>query len=346
MMRTLVRSPLLHFLVLGTAVYVAQGFYGEDAGGAYDRTAREITIPPARVDELQTRFTEQMGRVPDDAETDRMITAEVEEEILFREAVARGLLERDGGVQTRLIQKMLFLEGRATLDDAPALLARAVALGLHQDDIVVRRILVQKMRLLGGRLAADQAVSEADVERAYAERREVLRAPDRLSLTHVFVSRDRWGEATLDTARSVLDALVDASVPQAAGPERGDPFPLGHHLARRSRHDLERTFGSSFGESGFARSAPAAGHWTGPIPSAYGAHLVLVESVKPGVVPPLATVANRLRLEIEEERREANLEALLSDLRSLYRVRRDDVPTRATDIDANDDRDARGQETG
>ena len=82
------------------------------------------------------------------------------------------------------------------------------------------------------------------------------------------------------------------------------------------------------------------GRWTGPIPSAYGAHLVLVESVEPGVVPPLATVANRLRLEIEEERREANLEALLSDLRSLYRVRRDDVPTRATDIDANDDRDA------
>jgi len=342
MMRALLRSPLVHFLVLGTVVYLAQGFSADEAAGVHDRVAREITIAPAQVDELQARFTEQMGRVPDAAETDRMIAAEVEEEILFREAVARGLLERDGGVQTRLIQKMLFLEGEATLEDAPALLARAVELGLHQDDIVVRRILVQKMRLLGGRLEADQAVSEADVERAYTERREEFRAPDRLSLTHVFVSRDRWGDETFDTARTVLDTLVDASVPQAAGPERGDPFPLGHHLARRSRHDLERTFGSAFGESVFAQAAPAVGRWSGPIPSAYGAHLIFVESVEAGVVPPLSTVANRLRLEIEEERREANLEALLSDLRTRYHVRRDDVPARATDAEP----DARGQETG
>ena len=53
----------------------------------------------------------------------------------------------------------------------------------------------------------------------------------------------------------------------------------------------------------------------------HGLHLVFVESVEPGRVPPLEAVANRLRLEIEEQRRAANLEALLSDLRTRYSVR-------------------------
>ena len=55
--------------------------------------------------------------------------------------------------------------------------------------------------------------------------------------------------------------------------------------------------------------------------SAYGFHLVLVDRVETGTLPDLDFVADRLRLEIEEERREANLEALISDLRTRYEVR-------------------------
>ena len=124
-MRALLRSPLLHFLVLGTLVYVLQG--ASETPTEADAVDRVIAIDPARMAELRTTFTEQMGRGPNEIEVARMIDAEVEEEILFREAVARGLLERDGGVQTRLIQKMLFLEGEATIDEAPDLLARMQA---------------------------------------------------------------------------------------------------------------------------------------------------------------------------------------------------------------------------
>jgi len=317
-MRALLRSPLLHFLLLGTLVFAAQALTRTPAVED-EAVTRRIEIEPSVLAELERRFAETVGRAPNRSERDRMIDAEVEEEILFREAVARGLLERDGGVQTRMIQKMLFLEGDATIDEAPALLARAIELGLHREDIVVRRILVQKMRLVGSRLSDDQAVTPDDVEQRYARVRDRLRSPDRITLTQVFVSRDRPGDP-LDRARSLLASLEARPSTASEGPPQGDPFPLGHHLVGRSRSDLDRSFGAGFGEAVF-EGAVRTGVWQGPVESAYGFHLVLVDRVEAGSPPDLDLVADRLRLEIEEERREANLEALLSDLRARYEVR-------------------------
>ena len=308
------RSPLLHFALLGALLFVAQAMLAERD----DEAARyRIAIGAARLDELERDFLRRTGRPPDAAETAAMIESEVEDEMLFREAVARGLLERDGGVQTRLVQKMLFLEGEARLEDAPALLARAVALRLHEDDVVVRRILVQKMRLLGSSLREDQRVAPAEIEAAYRARREALRAPDRLDLVHVFLSRDDRGAALAEDAAAALETLRAGQTPVADAPALGDPFPLGHALAGHSEAELERRFGPGFGAAVFA-SEPD--RWVGPIESAYGAHLVRITAREPGEPPPLARVADRLRLELEETRRGENLDALLRALRTRYRV--------------------------
>lgn len=324
-MPSLFRSPLLHFVVIGALLYAARPLTQD--GVSVDVDAHRIAIGDERLDEMRRSFAEQAGRRPEPDELARMITAEVDEEILYREAIARGLLERDGGVQTRLIQKMLFLEGEADLADAPILLARAIELELHHEDVVVRRILVQKMRLLGSSLAKNQRVSHEEIAAAYERQRETLRAPDRLSVVHVFLSVDRRGEGIEAEAKALLEELARTGTLAAEGPARGDPFPLGHHLARRSQYDLERTFGAEFGASVFETQTDG---WVGPIASAYGLHLVRVTAREAGQVPPLEGVADRLRLQLEAERREANLEALLTDLRARYFVV---VPTRAAEND-------------
>ncbi len=315
-MPALFRSPLLHFLLIGVLLSIAQGWRSPGEESA-DVGVFRIAIEAGRMEEMQRSFAEQMGRTPADAEIGRMIEAEVEEEILFREAIARGLLERDGGVQTRLIQKMLFLEGGTKIEDAPALLARAVELGLHHEDIVVRRILVQKMRLLGSTLDASQIPTPREIADAYRSGRDELRAPDRLSLGHVFMSSDRRGERMRADALALRDELVAAATPANDAPTRGDPFPLGHRLERRSQNDLDRAFGARFGELAFALELE---RWSDPIASAYGLHLIRVDTHESGQVPPLESVSDRLRLQIEERRRDANLEALLSDLRTRYEV--------------------------
>lgn len=319
MLRSVLRSPLLHFLLLGTLLFVARATpraSGDDAAGP-------ISIAPERLGELERGFAEQTGRRPGPRETARIIEQEVEEEILYREAIARGLLETDGGVRTRLIQKMLFLEGDASLEQAPALLERAALLGLHREDVVVRRILVQKMRLIASALRADQRPTEADLRAAYAEGADRLRGPDRIDLTHVFLSADRRGPAVEADARALRTRLVAGEIAAEAAATAGDPFPLGHRLEDHSAADLDARFGGRFGEAVF--DTPSGG-WSEPIESAYGWHLVRVSARTPGRVPPFEAVAARLRLELEADRREANLDAWLRERRASAVVEVDGAP--------------------
>ena len=315
-MPTFFRSPLLHFMILGTLLFATQAWRAARPTAERGESFR-IALETDRLVELRRSFVEQTGRGPDSAEMARMIEAEVAEEILYREAIARGLLERDGGVQTRLLQKMLFLEGGTQIEDAGALLARAVELGLHREDVVVRRILVQKMKLLGSQLDPEQRVRVDEIAEVYREERETFRSPDRLTLAHVFLSRDRRGPTLERDARALRRRLIEHETPVSEAIALGDPFPLGHHLDRRSRDDLARSFGARFGEAAFALESEG---WSTPIESAYGLHLVRVEARERGRIPPLEAVTDRIRLQLEEQRRAANLEALQTHLRTRYEV--------------------------
>jgi len=326
-----IRSPLLHFLSIGMALFVADGL--REALVPFTRFATfapflplateqdpaplQIEIDAARLDMLEQGFVTQMGRAPDPDESVRLLAAEVDEEILYREALARGLLERDGGVQTRLIQKMLFLDGAAGIENAGELLRRAKQLGLDQDDIVVRRILVQKMRLFGSTLEESERPSWESIAARYAQTREAFREPDRISFVQVFLSADERLGATQGDAEALRRRLLDGSIGDEAAISLGDPFPLGHRFSRRSERDLTRSFGSAFGAQALELSP---GRWSQPIESAYGRHLLRVQSRKPGQIPDLEAVADRIRRDLERELRDAKLKTLLRDLRKRYEV--------------------------
>jgi hypothetical protein len=311
------RSPLLHFLALGVLIFVAnevrEGLRVPDDASA----TRRIEIDAARIETLEREFITQMGRAPDADELAGLLTAEIDEEILYREALSRGLLERDGGVQTRMIQKMLFLEGKTEIEDARALLDRARELELHRDDIVVRRILVQKMRLLGSMLDAEERPSAEDIASRYAETRESFREPDRISFGHVFLSADDRRESTLEDARALAVRLEAEAIDLESAIAIGDPFPLGSRFMRRSERDLSRSFGAHFATRALTVEP---GRWSQPIESAYGQHLVWIESRETGQSPPLEAVAERIRRELERELEAAKLEALLGVLQNRYEV--------------------------
>jgi hypothetical protein len=313
---SLLRSPLIHFLALGILVFVANEVW-ETLRVAQNSGPRRIEIDAARVETLEREFTTQMGRAPNADEVAGLLEAEIDEEILYQEALSRGLLERDGGVQTRMIQKMLFLEGKTEIEDAGALLDRAMKLELHQDDIVVRRILVQKMRLLGSMLDAKERPTDEEIASRYAETRETLREPDRISFGQVFLSADERRDSTLEDARALRARLESESIDLDSAVTLGDPFPLGYRFVRRSERDLARSFGARFGMRALEIELR---RWSEPIESAYGQHLLWVESRETGESPPLDAVADRIRRELEREFEAAKLEALLGDLQNRYEV--------------------------
>ena len=313
---SLLRSPLIHFLALGVLLFAAQSAWTTRLGSE-SASRPTIEISPERLATLETEFIAQAGHQPTRADRARLLQQEIDDEILLAEARALGLHERDGGVQTRLIQKMLFLDGEARLEDAPALLERARALELDRGDIVVRRILIQKMKLLGSALRQDERPNVAAIEARYAEQRDVLREPDRADLVHVFFSSDERGESARPQALDVRQKILGASIDPEKAIAFGDPFPLGHRLGQRAERDLVRSFGAGFGPA--VRAIPT-GTWSEPIESAYGVHLVFVASRTPGRIPPLIDVEDQIRRTLEHERQQAKFAAFQQSLRARYDV--------------------------
>lgn len=101
-----VRSPLLHFLVIGAAIYVAYAALSPEAATESPDTIRVSTGDIAWMeDSWQSRW----NRPPTPEERQGLIDAHVRETALYREALAMGLDQNDVIIRRRLAQKLEFL---------------------------------------------------------------------------------------------------------------------------------------------------------------------------------------------------------------------------------------------
>jgi hypothetical protein len=245
------------------------------------------------------------------------LDAWVEEEILYREGVARGF-DRAPGAVARLLQlgRSLGYEG----DEAPDVVDEVESLGLDRTDPVLRAQVAGKMRLLLGNEGPAPEPSDAELETLLASLGERFAQPPRISLRHVFFSRDRRGEALDGDARQALKRLREnRSLGRSAGAGGlGDPFAAGHRFAAKSERDLTTIFGPSFAARAMTLRAD---EWSEPLPSAYGVHLVWVSERRSAARADLAAVRAPLLAAWRIEQADARRAARLSELRSMYELR-------------------------
>lgn len=304
--RRLARLPLVHFLVGGGLLFAFTRAVADPRPAA----PAAVVLTADDVARLRRDHLRDTGAPPSPDAEAGLVERAIEDEVLFREALARGL-DRDRSVRNWLIEQMRALEPD-TADDPDRLYARARALGLDRTDLVVRRMLTQKMRLLAAR-EHEQSPSDEVLHGFYARHAAEYRRPDQVTLWQVFVASRAPGSAEqrLAALRRAGTAPVDAA-------RGGDAFAAPPRLRAQSAADLTRRFGPGFAEA--VAQAPV-GRWSGPIRSAYGAHLVWVESRVPGDLPPLDAVRGQLRerwLEAERARRYA---ATLQALKARYPLR-------------------------
>ncbi|MCP4654412.1 MAG: peptidyl-prolyl cis-trans isomerase, partial [bacterium] len=192
----------------------------------------------------------------------------------------------------------------------------ALAMGLDKDDSVVRRRMRQKMRFLFEDVAARAEPAEEELQAYLDENAAYFRVEPRFSFTHVYLSPKRRGESLPADAARLVETLNQSS----GGPDieaLGDPTMLSRSHEGLSLSDVGAIFGQ-----GFARALPeiAPGRWRGPIPSAYGMHVVLVRSRVEGRVPALNEVRDTVRRELQNVRREEVNEATYRRLLERYTV--------------------------
>ncbi|MDZ7589369.1 MAG: peptidylprolyl isomerase [Rubrivivax sp.] len=113
-MKTLLREPLLHFLVIGALLFVLFDVVGGGTGGGTQR----IVVGAGQIAQLEAGFTKTWQRAPNEAELKDLVDEWVREEIATREAMALGLERDDTVIRRRLRQKFEFMT-EDQLDAAP-----------------------------------------------------------------------------------------------------------------------------------------------------------------------------------------------------------------------------------
>jgi parvulin-like peptidyl-prolyl isomerase len=99
--RTLLREPMLHFLLIGILLFAT---YQWMAPG--DSAGNRIVVTQGVVDDLVTQHVAARGREPSAAELNHLIESYVHDEILYREGVKLGLDRDDIVVKRRVRQKI------------------------------------------------------------------------------------------------------------------------------------------------------------------------------------------------------------------------------------------------
>ncbi len=101
------REPLLHFLLIGAAIY---GLYGAFAETAPEETDKTIVVSSAEVEWMQTSWQKRWNRPPTPEELDGLIQQYIRETVLYREALTMGLNQHDQVIRRRLAQKLECLD--------------------------------------------------------------------------------------------------------------------------------------------------------------------------------------------------------------------------------------------
>jgi len=112
---SLVREPLVHFLLIGILLFAIFEFRQGDS----DETENLILISAGQVQQFSAQFERTRLRPPTETELAALIDGYVRDEVYYREARAMGLDQNDGIVRQRMRLKLEFLLEDLAVEAAP-----------------------------------------------------------------------------------------------------------------------------------------------------------------------------------------------------------------------------------
>lgn len=182
--RRIIYDPLVHFLILGAALFALYGAVSpdkaaEDAG----RTGIEITADDLRL--MRDDWQKQFRRLPTSSELDRLVAERIREEVLYREALQMGLDQGDPAIRRQMAEKVLFM-----LQD----------------------------------LAAVEQPSDAQLSAFMAANADQYKIPESASFRHVFFDMSRRADAMADARSALATLTNGGAIPVGDNFELGDEF--------------------------------------------------------------------------------------------------------------------------
>jgi len=190
------------------------------------------------------------------------------------------------------------------------------AMQLDRDDIVIRRRLRQKLEMLAEDVASLSPPTEEEQRAYFAANAEDFRQPAMLSIHQIYFNdeKDAPGvqKAAIDLLQQLLRDDLHVSLDSA-----GDASLVPRDLNNVRVNELDSMFGSGF--AGSLQSIPS-GSWGGPVASAFGLHLVRVNSREESRLPVFEAVSKYVLREMLVMRRQEAIDGLYARLSDGYKI--------------------------
>jgi peptidyl-prolyl cis-trans isomerase C len=196
--------PAVHVALLGV---ILAGAYLMAKGPPVGDAERRVVVTGGDVLQLQASFMRTWQRDPTVQELRAALEQHIRQEVLYREALARGY---------------------------------------DRDDLVVRRAMQRKMEFLAVSQAMKKPPTDEEIAAFFSLRRERYRLPAVVSFVQVYVNPDDHGDSTERYAQDLLARLRREDPPPTLLAGWGDRIMLPATFAAQTEQDVSGTFGSAF----------------------------------------------------------------------------------------------------
>ena len=204
-MKRLLREPLVHFLLLGAILF---GLYAyAERGRAGAEQSKQIRLTLDDLSQMVLVFRSQWRRDPTPEELRSLVEDKVQEEVLYREALA---------------------------------------LGIEKDDTIVKRRMAQKMQFLAEDVAAAHEPTRDELATWYEPNRDQFASPPRVSFRHLYFSPDRRGAHAREDASAALTRLAGQPEDSNIAAALADTFMFQEYYRDRAPEFLGKEFGPAF----------------------------------------------------------------------------------------------------
>lgn len=239
-----------------------------------------VQISKGQIDLMHSHWSRQLGRPPTEKELQGLIDDHIREEILMQEALA---------------------------------------MGLDRDDIIIRRRLAQKMQFVSGEMLKAKEPTEDEISAYYEANKDDFREPGALSFLQLFFSVDQRDAAASERlAKEVKAELYRKSISETDLSQYGDRTMIRTSFEALPTDRLITEFGKS--EIIDRLQNAAVGSWEGPVSSNYGLHLIYVLERKPGFLPEVEMVSEKIKKKMIDERVEELDQKFMAKLREQYTI--------------------------
>ena len=134
-MKRILKEPLLHFLLLGAAIFAAYSLVSQQTSAEPGK----IVITQGQLASMWEGFIRTRQREPNREEWEALIRQRVREEVYYREALTLGLDKDDTIIRRRLQQKMEFVSDDVAAQGQPTDAELSAYLEAHPDSFRVEQ---------------------------------------------------------------------------------------------------------------------------------------------------------------------------------------------------------------